>query len=97
MTSASNEAKIAAAIESAESISDAIHILADNGYPVEEERLAHSIALFETEGDLSEDELEFVSGGAIAFALKQLLEKLKKKGQTQGSSGAWHSGSGRHG
>lgn len=97
MTDVANEEKIAAAIESAESIPEAISILVDNGFPLDKALLSDSLSLFETEGELSENELEFVSGGAIAFALKQLLEKLKKKGQKQGSSGNWHSGGpGRH-
>lgn len=97
MPSSSSEERIAAAIETAESIPEAVKILAESGYPINEAQIADSLSVYESNGELSEDDLDLVSGGAIAFALKQLLEKLRKKGQSQGSSGAWHSGSGRHG
>lgn len=51
----------------------------DKGYLKEGNQLRDRFTLFQAEGELSEDKLEIVSGSAVAFALKHLLEKQKNE------------------
>lgn len=90
------------AIITANSIQDAIVILNENGYEINEQTLTDYIAKeeMETNAELTENELDKISGGSISGAIRILLDKLKGKqvnGQKQGSSGCWHTSSGRHG
>lgn len=93
------EEKIIELIESAANIEEAIAILKESGYSINEEQLRSMIETTD-ECELTENQLECISGGAIVEAFKGLLNRLKGKtrnGQHQGSSGVWHtSGSGRH-
>ena len=88
------------AIIGSESIQEAITILNENGYEYDEQALNDCIAREKVETELSENELDQISGGSISGAIKTLFDKLKKQqvnGQKQGSSGGWHTSSGRHG
>lgn len=98
MNNYKTQEEIAEAIKNTENLDQAIALLKKNGYNIDAEKLIAAAENQLNGGELDEASLENVSGGAILPAFLALLEKLKgKQNQSQGSSGGWHTGGGRHG
>lgn len=82
----------AAKVEEAKSLKELAGIFGEKGVKVTVAEL-ESAMKEDANGELDEDGLENVAGGSILNAWKQFIRSR----QHQGSSGGWHSGSGRHG
>ncbi len=78
-------------IESAEDLEAVAKLFNEKGIQVSAAELKSAIE--EENGELNENNLENVAGGSLIAAWKQFIRLC----QHQGSSGAWHSGGGRHG
>lgn len=73
-------------LSAAKSLEDMVKICTDAGIPITKEQLK-AAALPDTHEELTEEELDAVSGGSMYYAFRQLLERLSSRNRNHSGGG----------